>query len=262
MDIDILKIADNMTRKMLGIRHGMVVDVDYTGTAPWNPRGYIPSARVNLEDVQKMKSRACRVLTIGARANEGIWWPLVVGSIVTVAFAYGFNTPAIIGSFWSDDQSTPPGTLATHVRMKFGGHQMELDKETLGGVRITTADGKQVLLADGVVKVKHESGTSVNMASNGSMQVNIEGNETRTVDGDSTETIDGNQSADVSGNVSIDCEGLVTVDGKLKVSLKSETQITLETLKALSGIMTEITHPVCVLTGLPLGVSEDCEASA
>lgn len=264
-------------------RFGIVTEIDRTGNADWNTKRWTPAARVLVQDTKEVEI-TCRMESVGAGKDEGIWWPLKVGAVVRVAFQAGIDTGTITGRIWSDDQSDLPSEANDeNVVVKYAGHTFIIDgKPGNGGISLKTTSGIEIDMQDKTgnqkLSIDHPSGTNVEIdnAGNvslecvGNLEAGIDGNADITIGkdltvnvvGDVSASVGGNVTATVGGDIDVVANGTAWIEAKGGVTIKADTQITLQTLGALSGIMTQLTHPVCVVTGAPLGVSATVQGSA
>lgn len=230
---------------------GTVQELDFEGSASWNPHGYKPAARVLLHMPGYPMSPACRIMGFRAHAVEGVWWPHKVGDTVLVAFLERSDAPVIISGLWADENAQPENCDGTNARLVLHGHQIAFEE---AGLTIQTQDGKAILLKDDYISIAHPAGQTVVMDGDGNINATVPGN----LEAD----IEGNLEAEIDGSVDITAQGTVTIGGKLGVELNTENKISLKTLKAIAGIINRLTHPVCYLMGTPIGASESVEAGS
>ena len=248
-------------------RFGIVTEIDRTGNADWNTKRWTPAARVLVQDVKEVEI-TCRMESVGAGKDEGLWWPLKVGAVVRVAFQAGIDTGTITGRLWSDDQSDLPSEANDeNVVVKYAGHTFIIDgKAGDGGITLRTASGIQIDCQDKTgeqeFSITHPSGTNARIDNTGNLTAHVVGSLDAEIDGDANIDVDGDVSALLGGDLDVIADGAALVEAHGGVTIKADTQITLQTLGALSGIMTQLTHPCCVITGAPLGVSTTVRGSA
>lgn len=247
------KMIQELTRIIGALRFGIVMEVDYSGDAEWNTHGFKPGAQVIIIDHTQIDSPPCRVMTIGATAGEGFWWPLCKDQVVIVSFLLGMDTPVILGTLWSDRQGTLPSEADENtVVMKFGGHKFLVSKAALAaGIKLETAGGLKVLMEESgetkTLTVEHPMGTKAVMNQ----------------DGDLNATVKRDLVADVTRNVDVEALGTATVYAHGKAKVQSDDSIDLEkTGQALAGILTALSHPVCMLMGTPNGASQSVRGSS
>lgn len=154
--------------------------------------------------------------------------------------------------------------------------------QTAGGHTLTLQD----LEADKKVELSHSSGSRITFERDGSftivvaggMTTLIDGDRETTVGGDDTLGVDGNRKATIGGDDTLTVGGdqEITVMRTIKYTATGTVEVTgsfttinglagidLKTLtKIVSGIVTQLTHPVCYVTGAPIGGSMTVKAEA
>lgn len=222
--------------------YGTIVELDYSGTADWNPHGIRPAARFVLHLPGDPITPACRLTTFRAHdEQEGVHWPHKVGDVCLILFL-GIDAPVAIACNTSDDIALPDDA-ETVGSFTLYGHTIRFEEE---GLTIQTEDEKAILLRDDYISIAHPEGQTVVMDGDGNISV----------------TVPGDLEADIDGSVDITAQGTVTIGGTLGVELNTENKISLKTLGLLAGIVNDATHKVCYITGAPIGASQTVEAGS
>lgn len=222
--------------------YGTIVELDYSGTADWNPHGIRPATRFVLHLPGDPITPACRLTTFRAHdEQEGVHWPHKVGDVCLILFL-GIDAPIAIACNTSDDIELPDDA-ETVGSFTLYGHTIRFEEE---GLTIQTEDEKAILLKDDYISIAHPEGQTVVLDGDGNISV----------------TVPGDLGAEIEGSVDITAQGTVTIGGKLGVELNTENKISLKTLGLLAGIVNDATHKVCYITGAPIGASQTVEAGS
>ena len=233
------------------LAQGSIEKLDYQGNASWNPLRIKPAAIVSLHLPNNPSTPPCRILDYRAHNKAGIHWPMKIGDKVLVLFMDRADAPMIIGSGYHDGNEPPDGADEKTGILYLNGHRIGFWEN---GISIETSDGKAILLRGDDLSIAHPQGQSVVMDKDGNIRV--------TIPGDLDMDLDGDMDLDIEGSVDISSEGEVKISGKLGIELDTENKISLKTLKQIAGIINELTHPVCYITGAPIGGSETVEAGS
>lgn len=269
-------------------RYGQIIELDYVGNGENNHAQICPGARVRVLEGATYESPWLRILTPKNDSGGVDYQPLDIGAIVVIGCPGGvIDQGIILGQIHTIPDEAENYPADTKVQ-KFGGlvitwdrresneeykivtpngHVFALRDNVLsGGAILQTADGHGLGMADldpeSRVELYHKNGTKIVFDENGDCTITVIRDSNETIGRDSNITIGGNQNIQVTGTINISSLGAVTIQG-LSVLIKGDTSITLQTLAGLiAGIQTQLTHPVCYVTGAPIGGSVTVKADA
>lgn len=244
-----LKKVKNTVKHLAGRQTthiGEIIEVDCFGDAEWNDRHWKPAVKVRVildNGLVDDFPVPCRVSIPGAKDNAGVWLPPAIGMRVPVYFFETLFRPYVtLDGFYVDGYMNPPDEATeTNYVVKHGGHTFIIENGE---------DGSYILL-------KTENGNKIKIISDESAIIIETDGGNRVVLDDESDTITIKTD---EGAIRMTAKKDVIITGKLGVELSSDVKISLKTAGILRGILTEDTHPVCIVTGAPIGGHPDIKA--
>ena len=249
---------------------GKVIDTDYTGEKSYVD--YYPVVKVNLVFSEEIESHWIRLATPVSGDKQGDWLPVKVGDEVLVAVPQGNLDYAVVITSLRGYHKLPDefkndangywrgfrwGELLIAYSKEPDKHKIII-KHSNGYEYYFDEDKKEEYkhFPDGAFyQYNYETHNLTISLKNVNITIDENGNVTGTMSGNLNLDIGGNENVNVNGNINYTANGEVYIKG-LKVRIKSDTEILLEIDgQTLSGIITQLTHPHCYLTGIPIGSS-------